>query len=160
MQDVKKNMKRKVMPLNKLTPKQEKFIQNIVSGMSQREAYKNSYNAENMKDEVIDVRACELFNDSKIKVRYQELMNKLEDKAIMTATERMIWLSEVVKGIQTEKEAVFTDGDVVIKDVEANLSTKIKAVDTLNKMSGEYITKVEADVNTDVNITIELSDEE
>lgn len=129
-----------------LTPKQERFIQNIVSGMSQRQAYKDAYNAENMADETIDVRACELFNDSKVKVRYQELMKELEDKAIMSAKERMIWLTEVVKGLQTEKEAVFTDGDVVIKDVEANLSTKIKAVDTLNKMSGEYVTKVEADV--------------
>lgn len=129
-----------------LTPKQEKFIQNIVSGMSQREAYKNSYSAENMKDEVIDVRACELFNDSKIKVRYQELIDKLEDEAIMTAKQRMVWLSEVVKGIQMEKEAVFTDGDVIIKDVEANLNTKIKAVDTLNKMSGEYTTKIEGNV--------------
>lgn len=130
----------------KLTPKQEKFIQNIVSGMSQREAYKNSYNAENMKDEVIDVKACELFNDGKVKVRYQELIDKLEDEAIMTAKQRMIWLSEVIKGIQKEKEAVFTDGDVIVKDVEANLSTKIKAVDTLNKMSGEYTTKIEGNV--------------
>lgn len=142
-----------------LTPKQEKFIQNIVSGMSQREAYKNSYNAENMKDETIDAEACKIFNDHKVATRYRELMEELKDKAIMTAKERMIWLSEVVQGIQKEKEAVFTDGDVVIKDVEANLTTKIKALDTLNKMSGEYITKVEADVNTDMIINIELSDE-
>lgn len=64
----------------------------------------------------------------------------------MTAKQRMVWLSEVVKGIQMEKEAVFTDGDVIIKDVEANLNTKIKAVDTLNKMSGEYTTKIEGNV--------------
>ena len=142
-----------------LTPKQEKFIQNIVSGMSQRQAYKDAYNAGNMTDESIDVEACKLFNDTKVSQRYQELMKKLEDTAIMTAKERMIWLSEVVKGIQKEKEAVFTDGDVVIKDVETDISTKIRAVDTLNKMSGEYVTKVEADVNTDVNISIELSDD-
>ena len=136
-----------MIPLNEeLTPKQEKFIQNIVSGMSQREAYKNSYNAENMKDETIDAEACKLFNDHKIATRYRELMDKLEDEAIMTAKQRMIWLSEVVKGIQMEKEAVFTDGDVIVKDVEANLSTKIKAVDTLNKMSGEYTTKIEGNI--------------
>ena len=129
-----------------LTPKQEKFIQNIVSGMSQREAYKNSYNAENMKDETIDAEACKIFNDHKVSTRYRELMEELKDKAIMTAKERMIWLSEVVQGIQKEKEAVFTDGDVVIKDVEANLNTKIKALDTLNKMSGEYVTKVEGNI--------------
>ena len=110
--------------------------------MSQREAYKNSYNAENMKDEVIDVKACELFNDGKVKVRYQELMNKLEDKAIMTAKERMIWLTEVIKDIQKEK--------VLVEDIEisktADLNTKMKAMDILNKMSGEYTTKIEGNI--------------
>ena len=115
--------------------------------MSQREAYKDAYNAENMKDETIDVQASKLFNNNKVSIRYKELMEELKDNAIMTATERMIWLTEVVKGIQTEKEAIFTDGDVVIKDVEANLSTKIKALDTLNKMSGEYITKISGGLN-------------
>ena len=125
-----------------LTPKQEKFIQNVVSGMSQRQAYKDAYNAENMQDDTIDVRACELFNDSKIKVRYQELMEELKDKAIMTATERMIWLTEVIKDIQKEK--------VLVEDIEisktADLSTKMRALDILNKMSGEYTTKIEGNI--------------
>ena len=38
----------------------------------------------------------------------------------------------------------------------ADLSTKIKALDTLNKMSGEYVTKVEADV--DFNIRVDIDD--
>lgn len=130
----------------KLTPKQEKFIQNIVSGMSQREAYKNSYNAENMKDEVIDVKACELFNDGKMKVRYQELMSKLEDEAIMTAKQRMIWLSKVVNGEIQEESKYYDDGEVVVYEKPADISTKIRAVDTLNKMSGEYTTKIEGNV--------------
>ena len=79
-----------------LTPKQEKFIQNIISGMSQREAYKNSYNAKKMADDTIDNKACKLFNSDKIRARYQELMKRLEDKAIMTAEERMIWLTKVI----------------------------------------------------------------
>lgn len=124
--------------------------------MSQRQAYKEAYNAENMADETIDVRACELFNGSKVKVRYQELMSKLEDKAIMTAQERMKWLTEVVKDIQ--KEIVYIDG-LEIGNKNADLTTKMKAIDILNKMSGEYITKVEADVSSEVNINIELSDD-
>lgn len=139
-----------------LTPKQERFIQNIVSGMSQRQAYKDAYNTENMKDETIDTEACLLFNDQKVAKRYRELMDKLEDEAIMSARERMIWLSNVVKG-KVKHTSYGSDGEAY--ENEAYISDKLKAVDTLNKMSGEYITKIDADVNTDVNINIELSDE-
>lgn len=136
--------------MNELTPKQERFIQNIVSGMSQRQAYKESYNAENMTDESIDVEACKLFNDTKVSQRYKELINKLEDKAIMSATERMIWLSEVIKDIQKEK--------VLVEDIEisktADLNTKMRAMDILNKMSGEYITKVSGDLNVSYEKTL------
>ena len=140
----------------KLTPKQEKFIQNIVSGMSQRQAYKDSYNAENMTDESIDVEACKLFNDTKVSQRYQELMKKLEDEAIMTAKERMIWLSDVVKG-KVKHTSYGGNGEEY--ENEAYISDKLKAIDTLNKMSGEYVTKVEANVDTDLTINIELSDD-
>jgi phage terminase small subunit len=148
-----------VIPLKeKLNVKQEKFVQNIVSGMSQRQAYKDAFKVD-YDENAIDSNASTLFKQAKIQQRYKELIEELKEATIMTAKERMIWLSEVVQGIQKEKEAVFTDGDVVIKDVEANLNTKIKALDTLNKMSGEYITKVEADVSSEVVINIELSDD-
>lgn len=129
-----------------LTPKQERFIQNIVSGMSQRQAYKDAYDAENMTDESIDVNACKLFNDAKISQRYQELMKELEDKAIMSAKERMEWLTSVVNG--DIKDTVYYNVNGVNTPIEkvADISTKIKALDTLNKMSGEYVTKLEADV--------------
>lgn len=133
-----------------LNVKQEKFVQNIVKGMSQRQAYKDAYGAEYDND-AIDSNACDLFNSAKVQERYKELMNKLEDESIMSAKERMIWLSNVIKNKELEED---NDGFK-----PADLNTKIKALDTLNKMSGEYITKVEADVNSDVNINIELSDE-
>ena len=41
-----------------LTVKQEKFVQNLIKGMSQREAYKKAYNAK-YKEEVLHVRASE-----------------------------------------------------------------------------------------------------
>ena len=110
--------------------------------MSQREAYKNAYNAK-YKDNVIDIRACELFNSSKVQVRYRELMDQLEDKSIMSAKERMKWLTDVINGNILEDVPVMTD----IKEDKANtikcptkIDTKLKALDTLNKMSGEYKT--------------------
>lgn len=128
-----------------LNAKQERFIQNIVKGMSQREAYKDAYNAK-YKDEVIDVRACELFNSSKIQVRYKELMDQLEDDSIMSAKERMKWLSEVVKNEQKETVYYQVNGKSTPIERTADLNTKIKAIDTLNKMSGEYKTILDGSV--------------
>lgn len=139
----------------KLTPKQEKFIQNIVSGMSQRQAYKEAYNAENMKDETIDSEASILFNDQKVSKRYQELMEELQDKAIMTAKERMKWLSDVVRG-NVKHISYGSEGQEY--ENEAYISDKIKALDTLNKMSGEYVTKIEGDLGI-TNIRVDIDEE-
>lgn len=114
--------------MSELTTKQERFIQNIVSGMSQRQAYKEAYNAENMEDKTIDEEACRLFNDCKISARYQELIDKLEDETIMTAMEKRRMLKEMA----INKENSITD--------------RIKAIDTDNKMAGEYTTKIEGDL--------------
>lgn len=128
---------------NGLNPKQEKFIQNIVNGMSQREAYKNAYNAK-YKDDAIDNKASKLFNKGEVQARYRELIDQLEDKSIMSAKERMKWLTEVVKGIQTNTTY---DENGQSHENEAYISDKMKAIDILNKMSGEYTTKIEADVS-------------
>ena len=125
-----------------LTIKQEKFIQNIVNGMSQRDAYKDAYNAK-YKDEVIDVRACELFKSSKVQVRYNELIKQLEDESIMSAKERMKWLSDVVNG-KIKHTSYNSNGDAY--ENEAYISDKMKAIDILNKMDGQYVTKLEGNI--------------
>lgn len=128
-----------------LTPKQEKFVQNIISGMSQRQAYKDAYNTKNMKDETIDVKACELFKTNKVSVRYQELMKRLENKAIMTAEERMIWLTKVINcDVKVKQEY-----DNEVKEYDPYMSDRLKALDMLNKMSGEYVTKVEGNIQVE-----------
>lgn len=143
-----------------LTAKQEKFVQNLVSGMTQREAYRDAYPNDKSSDETVDKNACNLLNNnSKVLGRYKELMQKAEDKAIMSAIERKKWLTKVINGEIKDKQVVFHDGDVSTEDIETNIATKIKAMDTLNKMSGEYITRVEAEVESEVNINIELSDD-
>lgn len=63
-----------------LTAKQERFVQELVKGKSQREAYKNSYNAERMKDKTIDDKAYLLFRKDEIRARYQELLDEAADK--------------------------------------------------------------------------------
>lgn len=135
---------------NKLNVKQEKFIQNIVKGLSQRQAYKEAYEV-NYDDNAIDVKACALFNQDKVQARYKELMQELEDKSIMSAKERMKYLTEIIK--EQKKEKAYTMfGDEYEK--VANFKTKLDAIEILNKMSGEYKTRVDANVNSEIKVTL------
>ena len=61
----------------------------------------------------------------------------------MSAKERMKWLTEVVKGIQTN--TTYGENGQEYEN-EAYISDKMKAIDIMNKMTGEYTTKLEADV--------------
>lgn len=126
--------------MNSLTPKQEMFVQNLIKGMSQREAYINSYNASQMKDNTIDNKASLLFKQDKIRARYDEVIKRLEDATIMDAKERMEWLTKVAKGDIKENYTHWDNGEQYNSEKEADLTTKIKAIDILNKMDGQYKT--------------------
>lgn len=121
-----------------LTAKQERFIQNIIKGMTQRDAYKDAYNAENMKDATIDTEACLLLKDPKVAKRYQEILKEMEKTAVMTALEKRLLLKEMVL------------------DKKNSMSDRLKALDIDNKMSGEYIDnlKIESDNTLDVTVKV------
>lgn len=124
-----------------LTAKQEKFVRNLIEGMSQREAYKNSYDAENMTDKTIDEESCRLFNDCKINARYREMQDEIAKASILTATQRAVLLSDIAR------------------DKEEKTDSKIRAIDTLNKMTGEYVQKIDATVTYEDRLK-ELSGED
>ena len=123
-------------------PRHEIFAQEVAKGMSQRKAYRVAFpNSVKWKDETVDPKASNLANTDKVSARINEIRSEASSKAIKTAIERKEWLSAII-----DNEA-------------ADISSRLKACDLLNKMDGEYVTKVEADVNTDLNINIELSDD-
>lgn len=62
------------------TKQQEKFIEELVAGKSQREAYRSVYKCDNWKDSSIDTQASKLMNRPEVLQRYQELMQKALDK--------------------------------------------------------------------------------
>lgn len=64
-----------------LTQKQEKFVQELIKGKSQREAYKAAYRAGRMKDATIDNKASDLFQKKEIKARYNELLKACVEDA-------------------------------------------------------------------------------
>lgn len=123
-----------------LTAKQEKFVQGIIEGMSQADAYRSAYSCKKMADKTIWENASRLMADSKVTARIQELRDQIAGERIMSATRRAERLTEFA-----------TDADP---------NVAMKAIDLLNKMTGEYVQRVEADVKNDVTINIELSDDE
>ena len=78
----------------------------------------------------------------------------------MSAEERMEWLSGVVKDINRDEVYVRnSEGEeVLMGSKNADLNTKIKAIDTLNKMSGEYRTILDGSVNHIVKLEDVLND--
>lgn len=125
-----------------LTPKQEKFVQGIIEGKSQADAYRAAYNTKNMTDKTIWEESSRLMQDPKVSTRVTELRNQVNASTIMSARERMEWLTKL------------------INNTEEGTTDRLRALDIFNKMTGEYVQRVEADVKNEVTINIELSDEE
>ena len=65
---------------NDITTKQEKFAQLWFSLGNKTEAYRQAYDAENLTDAVINVKAVELSKNGKVSVRYQELMDAARER--------------------------------------------------------------------------------
>ena len=137
--------------------KHEKYVQNLVKGMTQRIAYKDAFKVD-YADNAIDNRASELFNTGEVQGRYRELMEKIEKDTIMSAKDRMDWLSKVVYGDIKEEYKMLDkeSGEYLTLEKEADINTKIKAIDTLNKMSGEYIEKLKLSGDADEPFKVEI----
>ena len=56
-----------------LTAKQEKFCQGVAKGLSYSDAYREAYNADKMKSDTINKRACELLKNGYVTGRIDEL---------------------------------------------------------------------------------------
>lgn len=59
--------------MTELTPKQESFCQKYIETGNASEAYRLSYDAENMKPETVWVKACELLKNGKVAARVEQL---------------------------------------------------------------------------------------
>jgi len=69
---------------NKLTIKQEGFCKTYIETGNASEAYRINYNANNMKQESIVVKASELMKNGKVAVRVSELQTIINQKFDVT----------------------------------------------------------------------------
>lgn len=111
-----------------LTQNQEQFVQNIIQGMSQADAYRSAYPKQKMSDKTVWEAASRLMKNDKVIARINELRKELAKPSIKTAQERMEWLSQIMDS----KDETTAD--------------KLKASDQLNKMEGLYIQKVSGEI--------------
>lgn len=106
---------------DKLNARQKKFAEYYAqSGNTVQSAIQAGYS-----ENYANARAYELLENVGVSKYIKELSDKLKDKRIISAKDRQVILSDIAKS----------------KDEET--PDRIRAIDTLNKMTGEYLNKVE-----------------
>ena len=129
-----------------LTIKQEIFIQRLIEGYSQREAYKFAYNCENMKTATIDNHAYKLMQNNEITTRYEELLNELKEKAFYTvekANDDLNWIKEKAKE------------DIEYRGLkQANANAYINAVKEQINLNGITIKEAKKDIDNTFKIEL------
>lgn len=129
-----------------LTANQEKFVQGIIEGMSQADAYRNAYPKQKSTDKTVWECASKLLKNPKVNTRLKELRAELAKPSIMTAQERLEFLTGVINGTKGEKITEIIDGEAKEFEVPASMKNRLSAIDIMNKMQGEYVTKVEGEL--------------
>ena len=84
--------------MNELTQKQENFCLAYIETGNMSEAYRQAYDAENMKMESINRKAFDMMEKVKIWSRVEQLQSEIKDRHDVTIDSLCIELEEVRKG--------------------------------------------------------------
>lgn len=158
-----------------LTLKEEKFVEALVLGASQREAYKNAFNCRNLKEKTIDEKASRLFHTGKIQARYkylqQQALKAAEKDTIMRGTEILQELSNTARSnildvleVKIENDAVgltlkkdFDPKNIKEMYIDKNGQLRIKMYDRTKAMGMlADIQNVKEETVADKGIKIEI----
>jgi hypothetical protein len=142
--------KAKVMPgasgkaASGLTHKQEAFAEAIAEGKTASEAYRSSYDADNMAQSTVHEHACRLAANDKVRARVDELLRAKQAKHSLLAAkaEDRIW-----KQVWGVLEADNTPAAV-----------KVSAAALAAKLAGMVTDKVEVQAGSVADIERELMD--
>lgn len=142
-----------------LTQKQERFVQELIKGKSQREAYKAAYDAKNMKDKTCDDKASLLFKKEEIRARYEELRKGAESKTADDAESMRAFIIEQLKKIASGELCEMTEEF----DGDGNLIKRKRAVkpsDVANAMGklAEFYGVAAEQADTKITVVFQESD--
>ena len=114
--------------MDKLTPKQELFVQGIITGLSQRQAYRQAFpSSKKWKDITVDSNASRLLQNSKVLARYRELLKQFSNMSLWSreqAFNEYEWLKNKARS------SIENDG---VR--QANSNAFLSALDGMNNMA-------------------------
>lgn len=113
-------------------PRMEAFCENIAQGMDAKQAYLSAYPGCSEKSGAS--KASRMQERADVQDRIRELAKAVNAPKVMTRIERQEKLTEIANGDST------TDA--------------IRAIDLLNKMDGEYVTRQEIDLTGALPVVI------
>lgn len=145
-------MQRKAVDDLALTVKQEKFCLEYAKSGNARQAYKSAgYKCKN--DNTVDANASRLLSEDKVKTRLAELAEDAKNNSIADIQEMQEKLTEIIRQ-KLEEEVIVVDpvnGAIKVKKT-ASVKDIISAVNTLGKMQGAFVDKL--DIKNAVSVVI------
>lgn len=136
MAEVKKKQKKKK---DKLTPQQEKFVQNVINGLPYARAYKLAFPNTKMSEEAVCVEASNMINGTgkyknnpKVSLRFLELNKKAEKIAEKSDEKKIATAAEILEFLT-----------YAMNDENAEYKDRIRAAELSGKRLGIFKEQVE-----------------
>lgn len=143
-----------------LTSKQEKYVQGLVAGLSQRKAYRKAYPAsEKWTDRTVDSRASELLKESDVLGRHQALLNEHKEKAMWTREESvntLRWLIErSIQSIEQQDEGYVRQGT---SNAMISAIKELNELELLYPLKAKQVEKIDSEIHKDETAEDKLSE--
>ena len=87
-----------------MTPKQERFSDNVVAGMSQTEAYRDAYDTENMLPVTVNREADRLMDNPHIATRIAEGNQAIQEAGLLSRADALLEAKENLEGARLAKQ--------------------------------------------------------
>ena len=117
-----------------LTAKREQYVNNLIAGMSQREAYRAAFNVKNSSDKTVDNKASKLLKEAEVWARYEELRGEVgrvaSAAAVASAVEVLTEITDIAFG-RKKFPAIDMFGNEHMNPV--NMANRVKALELLAK---------------------------
>lgn len=135
--------------MSKLTAKREKFVQNLVEGMSQRKAYAEAgYKVDKMADKTIDSEASRLLKNPNVSRRYRELLQEHSNQSLWTresAFNEYEWLKNQAKEDIQHEGVRHASSTAFIQALEGMNQMAFKDLELADKKLAAEIARIEAE---------------